>query len=118
MKKLLGILVASIFAITFTSCTDMVVTSGTPQVSIVAVVRYGYPTYDIYRYQSMYVSRYPVYCLPPKDYWYRPSWRAPKPPKHEPWPPKYVPNRKPSPGFGNLQRPVMRGPRTFNRDRH
>lgn len=109
MKKVLGIFIAFI-AITLTSCTDMVVTTGTPQVSTVTVVGYGYPTY---------VPRYPVYCLPPKDYWYRPSWRAPRPPKHEPWPPKYIPNRKPSPGFGNqVRRPDMRGPRTFNRNRH
>lgn len=108
MKKVLGILVA-VIAITLTSCTDMVVTSSVPQVSTVAVVRYGYPSY---------VLRYPVYCLPPKEYWYRPSWRAPRPPKHEPWPPKYIHNRKPNPGFGNMQRHAMRGPRTFNRDRH
>lgn len=101
MKKLIGIMIA-IIAITFISCTDMLVTSSVPQVSTVTVVRYGYP----------------VYCLPPKEYWRRPSWRAPRPPKHEPWPPKYIHNRKPNPGFGNMQRPAMRGPRTFNRGRH
>ena len=57
MNKLLGILVVFI-AITLTSCTDMVVASGTPQVSTVTVVRYGYPAY---------VPRYPVYALPPKE---------------------------------------------------
>lgn len=106
MKKVLVIL---LMIVLMTSCTDMVVTSTVPQVSTVTVVKYRYPSY---------VPRYPVYALPPKEYWHRPSWRAPRPPKHEPWPPRYTPNRKPSPGFGNMQRPAMRGPRTFNRDRN
>lgn len=109
MKKLLGILL-TLIAITLTSCTDMTIATGTPQVSTVTVVGYGYPAY---------APRYPIYALPPKEYWYRPSWKAPHPPKNDPWPPKYVPTKKPSPGYGNqVRRPDMRGPRTFNRNRH
>lgn len=108
MKKLLALFT---LLVCLTSCTDMVIASSTPStvVTVGTTVTCGYPAY---------APRYPVYALPPKEYWYRPSWRAPKPPKHEPWPPKLNPGPKPSPGFGNqVRRPVMRGPRTFNRGR-
>lgn len=118
MKKLLRILFALI-AITLISCTDMTIASGTPQVSTGVVVGYGYPVY-VPRYPVYNIYRsHSVYALPPKEYWYHPSWKVPLPPKKGPMPPKYVPTKKSSQGYGNqVRRPDTRGPRTFNRNRH